>query len=210
MITVSPPEEFDAVALARSTDAAPKVLWPWCQLHNSYVPFHTPIRKFSYALYSSDLPFASAISAQARIYVNAINFSVVAVQLGFTIAEEAISLRDLIPVSTPNQHQSHLTGMLELARDGHNNATKALQMFRNVRRDVLAVCCLFFCRPLVLNCSGQLLRGVEPGHEEVEFKFSIHVNGQSMSKVCPSLCIYTAILTAYSDPGDKSFPNITQ
>ena len=155
MITVSPPEEFDAVALARSTDAAPKVLWPWCQLHNLYVPFHTPIRKFSYALYSSDLPFASAISAQARIYVNAIDFSVVAVQLGFTTAEEAISLRDLIPVSTPNYHQSHLTGMLELARDGHNNATKALQMFRNVRIEMFSQ--YVVCSSVALSSSTVLV-----------------------------------------------------
>jgi len=31
-----------------------------------------------------------------------------------------------------------------------------------------------------------------------------------MVKVCPALCIYTAILTAYSDTGDERFRNITR
>jgi len=187
--TFSPPDDFDAVALARSTDRALQVLLPWCQVHKSYVSSTPQFAVFLEALYSSELTFAGDIAAQAFAYVEAIDFSVVAAQNGFTVAEDAISLGDLIPISTPNQHQGYLEGMLKLARDGRNNAAKTLQTFRDVRKNVLAVCRLFLCCLLVLTCSGQLLRDVEPRHDEVEFKFSIHVNGQSMT-ILPSLYRY--------------------
>jgi len=179
--TFSPPDDFDAVALARSTNRALQVLLPWCQVHKSYASFTPQFAIFIEALYSSELTFAGDIAAQALAYVEAIHLSVVAAQNGFTVAEEAISLGDLIPISIPNQHQSYLEGMLTLARDGRNNATKTLQTFRDVRQKVLAVCRLFLCPSLVFTCSGQLLKKVKPEHEAVVFDFYIHINGRSMA-----------------------------
>jgi len=179
MATFDPPDEFNAEALARSADRALKVLLPWCQLPNSYVSFTPQFAIFIEASYRSELPFARDVAAQARAFVEAIDFSVVAAQNGLTVAEEDMS--DLIPIGTPDQLQSCLEGMLDFAKNGYDDANTTLQMFRGVRHNVLAVCRLFFCCPLVLTCSGQLLREVEPGHEEVESKFSIYVNGPSMS-----------------------------
>ena len=90
---------------------------------------------------------------QARAYVNAIDFSVVAAQNGFTVAEEAISLRDLIPISTPDELRHYLERMLNLAKKDHDNANKTLQRFRDVRYNVFTVCRLFsvaFSSSLVL------------------------------------------------------------
>jgi hypothetical protein len=170
--------------------------------------FHTPNSHFFLeASYSSDLPFAKDIFAQARAYVNAIDFSVVAAQLGFTIAAEAISLEDLIPDSTPDELRHYLEGMLDFAKDGYDNANKTLETFRNVRRDVHAVGRFFFCCPLVFTCSGQLLEKIKPEHDTVMFEFSIHVDGESKSI---SLHFYPILLTAHSDPEDESFRSITQ
>jgi hypothetical protein len=186
----TPPDDFDAVALARSTRKALKVLLPWCRLSNSYVSFTPRFATFFEASYSSELTFTGSISTQALAYAKAIGFSVVAAQNGFDVAEEAVSLGNLIPISTEDQHKRYLEGMLELAKKGHDNASKTLQTFRGVREKVLAVCRLFLCDPLVLTLSGQLLQKVEPGHEKVEFKFSIHVDDQSMS-ILLHLCCYT-------------------
>jgi hypothetical protein len=76
---------------------------------------------------------------QALAYVGAINISMDAAQNGFTIAVEAISLSERIPTTPSDQHQSYLIGMLRLAQDGRSNAAKTLQMFRDVRKNVLAV-----------------------------------------------------------------------
>jgi hypothetical protein len=97
---------------------------------------------------------AGDIAAQALAYVEAINFSVDAAQNGFTIAVEAITLIELIPHTPSDQHQSYLMGMLQLAQDGHNNAAKTLQMFRNVRTNVLAVCDLFLRYSIIFICSA--------------------------------------------------------
>ena len=115
--------------------------------------FHTPIRKFSYASYSSDLPFTRDITAQALAYVEAIDLSVVAAQLGFTVAEEAILL-DNATSSTLDERNSYIEGMLNLAQQGHDIAAETLQTFRDVRKNVLAVGHLFLCCHLVFTCSG--------------------------------------------------------
>ena len=96
-------------------------------------------------LHSSKLTFAGNIATHALAYVEAIGFSVVAAQKGFTVAEEAISFGELIDMSTPDQHHGYLAGMLDLAKEGHRNAAKTLETFRDVRKNVLAVGRLLFC-----------------------------------------------------------------
>ena len=153
--------------------------------------FNTPNSQlFFEASYSSEFTFAGAISTQAVAYVNAIGLSVAAAQNGFTVAEEAISLGEHIHKRTPEELKTYLVGMLRWARKGRDNANETCQTFRDVRQKVLAVCRWFLCCLLVLICSGQLLQKVEPGHENVEFKFSIHDNDQSMSMFL-HLCYYT-------------------
>jgi len=181
MATFSPPDEFDAVALARSMDKALKILLPWCQLPNSYVSFTPQFVIFLEASYSFEFPFVGDIAALALSCVEAIKFSVVGARNGFAIVEETIILGDLNRNSTVDEHQSYLAGMLVLGKDFCKNAAEMVQRFRDVRSDIFEVCCLFLCCPLVLTCSDQLLRNVGPEHERVEFECSIHINGRSMS-----------------------------
>jgi hypothetical protein len=143
------PEEVQyAVALAKSIGRAIQILTPWCQVRNSYVFFTHQLS--IHFLDILDSTVAGDIAAQALAYFEAINFSVDAAQNGFTAAVEAISLSELIPITSPDQHKSYLAGMLQLAQNGHNNTAKTLQMFRDIHKNVLEVCCLFLYYVLFL------------------------------------------------------------
>ena len=181
MATFNYPDEFNAEALARSADRALQVLLPWTQLGKWYVSFASQFANFLEASYSSELAFAGEITALALSCVEAIDFSVVGARNGFAIVEEAIMLGDLHRNSNPDHHQSYLAAMLELAKGCHDNANTTLLAFRDLRVNVFKVCRLFLCFPLVLTCSGQLLKSVTHAYEMVMSEFSIHNNGQSMS-----------------------------
>ncbi|KAF8160640.1 hypothetical protein B0H34DRAFT_344990 [Crassisporium funariophilum] len=115
-----PQSPSDLDKLAESTQSAFKLLVPWCRGKN--------------------LPSALApISRQAILYVQAIDFSIVASQQGFTIAEDALSLSTILkesgPVVDANTEvdlQEYLRGMLDLATKGHNMAIEAMEKFRGV------------------------------------------------------------------------------
>ncbi|KAF8153789.1 hypothetical protein B0H34DRAFT_676702 [Crassisporium funariophilum] len=117
----------DLDKLAESTESAFKLLLPWCRAKNL----------------SPDL---APISRQAILYVQAIDFSIVASQHGFTIAEEAIGLADAIKesnldgdVDTEVERQKYLQGMLNLAAEGHKLALGAMEKFRNVRETMFGL-----------------------------------------------------------------------
>jgi hypothetical protein len=103
-------------------------------------------------MHSSRLSFASDIVEQARKYTKAIDLSVVAAQKAYTVAGEVLTLAEVIPLSTPEEHQRYLVGMVEYAKDGHDAVNRTLETFRGVRADILAVSRLFFfCHALVLT-----------------------------------------------------------
>ncbi|KAF8153758.1 hypothetical protein B0H34DRAFT_65685 [Crassisporium funariophilum] len=119
---VTPPDNpLDLDALADATELAFKLLVPWCQEKHS-----------SLAL----LP----IARQAALYVQAIDFSIVASQQGFNIAEEAINFsQDLKEDSeepderTEIERQKYLRRMVDIAVRGHQMAEDSMMKFRKVR-----------------------------------------------------------------------------
>jgi hypothetical protein len=143
-IRIDSPERCDVDALAKSTIRSLDLLIPWCQPSDTYVCRTSHSYVCSQKPHSPKLRFASEVVQQAHKYAEAIDLSVVAAQKAFTVAEEAISLGELIPTSTPDEHQSYLVDMLELAREGRETATKTLETFRDVRTDVESVGRLFF------------------------------------------------------------------
>ncbi|KAF8153808.1 hypothetical protein B0H34DRAFT_719215 [Crassisporium funariophilum] len=117
-VTLVPPTDVNLDDLAQATLLAFELLAPWCRLHYA-----------SLALQS--------ISEQALQYVKAIDFSVVAAQQGFMIADEAISFAELLPHSSPKDHHEYLLGMLAIADRGQQSAKLTVEKFRDVRTTVL-------------------------------------------------------------------------
>jgi hypothetical protein len=113
--------------------------------------------QYSISLETWHSTFAKDIAAQALAYVGAIDFSIVAAQNGFNVTEEAIALGELIPISSPDQLQSYLVGMLKLAKHGHSNASKTLHTFRDVRQIVFAVGQLLLSYPFAFSFSSSAL-----------------------------------------------------
>jgi hypothetical protein len=72
----------------------------------------------------------------------------VAAQSGFTFAEEAITLGELIPSSDTKQQQRYINSMLKLAEEGRGHAADALEQVRDIRMKVYEVCCFSFCGDL--------------------------------------------------------------
>jgi hypothetical protein len=72
-------------------------------------------------------------------YVGAINLSIAAAQAGFTVAEEVISLADIISTSTVPERLAYLKGMWELVKEARTNAENTHQTFRNIRQEVYSV-----------------------------------------------------------------------
>ncbi|KDR78018.1 hypothetical protein GALMADRAFT_138176 [Galerina marginata CBS 339.88] len=102
--------------LADSTFLAFKLLRPWCELESDYS---------SIAL--------NSIKCQAQAYVRAIDFSIMAAQHGFNIAEEVLNFASFIDEGTEVDRQEYLIGMLDIARRGEQNAVRSHNSFRDVR-----------------------------------------------------------------------------
>ncbi|KAF8153786.1 hypothetical protein B0H34DRAFT_66480 [Crassisporium funariophilum] len=118
-------QSVNLVVLAQSTKAALDLLAPWYQSKHS----------------SKTLIL---ISRQAELYVHAVNSSILASQRGFTIADEAINLFEVLQSNNIEgskdmeiQKQEYLNTMFELAVRGHELTKEALNKFRNVRQTVL-------------------------------------------------------------------------
>ncbi|PPQ76597.1 hypothetical protein CVT24_013020 [Panaeolus cyanescens] len=84
---------------------------------------------------SSLSPITQEIHNQAVQYAKAIDLSVVAAQRGFTVADDAISLLDMMKVmqTTIEERREYLEGTMELARKGRTNAFEARNKFVDVR-----------------------------------------------------------------------------
>ncbi|KAF8153795.1 hypothetical protein B0H34DRAFT_809463 [Crassisporium funariophilum] len=116
------PEGIDLDALAKSTSLALALLVPWCKSDNQSYNALRPI------------------SEQARAYVRAIDCSVVAAQQGYNVAEDAVTLCKSIRAQTSQQElDAYAKSMVELAKNGHSKAKEALDQFRTVRKDILAL-----------------------------------------------------------------------
>lgn len=82
---------------------------------------------------------------QAQSYVKAIDYSIVAAQIGFNIAEEAINFFKVVESRTSEADlTSYLAGMWNMALNGHHNAQLALDEFKGVRTTIETVCIFFF------------------------------------------------------------------
>ncbi|KAF9039872.1 hypothetical protein BJ165DRAFT_343465 [Panaeolus papilionaceus] len=114
-------KEYDVTSLARSTRKTLDIILPWCQSQETSV-----------------LSLTKDVHDQAIQYAQAIDLSVVAAHNGFTVAEDAISLFELLQTTetTPEDRQEFLQGTLELARKGRKNALEAKNKFVDVRNVV--------------------------------------------------------------------------
>ena len=81
---------------------------------------------------------------QAQSCVKAIDYSIVAAQIGFNIAEEAINFSKVVEARTSEADlTNYLAGMWNMAINGHQNAKLALDEFKCVRTTIEAVCIIF-------------------------------------------------------------------
>ncbi|KAF4623026.1 hypothetical protein D9613_002378 [Agrocybe pediades] len=110
--------------LAKSTSSALVVLRPWCR--DDFAPPTTAL---------------SCIKLQAQSYVGAIKLSVIAAQQGHNIAEEALGFSKNVDNRefSEKDRQGYLRGMVDIARRGEDNATKANEAFRGLRRKLEAL-----------------------------------------------------------------------
>jgi len=74
------------------------------------------------------------------VYTRAIDYSVEAAYQGFTVAEDALSLAQLIQETTPEERTEFLKGMQEFAQRGHLKADEAHKRFMGVRTTIETVC----------------------------------------------------------------------
>jgi len=78
-----------------------------------------------------------------RKYGGAIILSISSAQVVFTIAEDAKALFDALKAgATRHEIKKYLTGMSNLAQEGLKEIKKTLEVFRNVRVDVISACTL--------------------------------------------------------------------
>ncbi|KAF8147844.1 hypothetical protein B0H34DRAFT_276516 [Crassisporium funariophilum] len=125
-VVLGPPKKIDLKALAESTEQVFRLLEPWCH----------PERQ--------SLPAFKFISHQAKGYIQAIDFSIVASKQGFTIAQDAVAFsanlvvhEDFMDKAIEDDRQKYLLGMAKLAEQGLTVAQVASQRFRDVRTTVL-------------------------------------------------------------------------
>ncbi|KAF8153757.1 hypothetical protein B0H34DRAFT_719035 [Crassisporium funariophilum] len=128
-IQINPPRNtIDLDALADSTELAFRLLVPWCQENYK-------------------VPALILIAQQAVRYIQAIDFSIVASQQGFNIAEEALSFSETLAQkkitrrgkNVEAERQVYLRGMVDLAVKGHKTAEEAMEQFRDVRGTLLTL-----------------------------------------------------------------------
>ncbi|KAF9566062.1 hypothetical protein CPC08DRAFT_759091 [Agrocybe pediades] len=103
-------------ALADLTSQSLKVLRPWCTVENTSIALRS-------------------IKVQAQTSTKAINFSIVAAELGHAIAEEAHGFAKNIDHTdfSEEYRQQRLRQMLDMAYRGEDFAQKAHEKFRDVR-----------------------------------------------------------------------------
>lgn len=83
---------------------------------------------------------------QAQSYIEAIDYSIIAAQNGFNIAEEAINFSKVAEARTSEADlTNYLVGMWNMALDGHRNAQLALDKFKDARTTIEAVCIAVLC-----------------------------------------------------------------
>jgi hypothetical protein len=99
-----------------------------------------------------------SIVDQARTYVRAIDYSIVAAKNGFTIAQQAIVLAKILEEPgtqiTDKECDEYLSGLVRLASEGQKNAMKAVNDFRDVRVTIEAVRIRIACHPSLFFLTG--------------------------------------------------------
>jgi len=80
-----------------------------------------------------------------RKYGRAIVLSISSAQVVFTIAEDAKSLFDALKAgASQDEIRKYLTGMSNLAQGGLEEIKKTLEVFRNVRADVISASTYYY------------------------------------------------------------------
>ncbi|KAF8993533.1 hypothetical protein BDQ17DRAFT_1451617 [Cyathus striatus] len=113
---------FDITELAKSTHRAIATLYLWCILASSdrYVAF----------------PGVLEIATQAEQYMAAVELSMQAAEHGFTVAQEAIDMCDILPSVSEEEKLEYLRGMLLLAHQGRHKAMTTMTVFMNVENRI--------------------------------------------------------------------------
>ena len=98
----------------------------------------------------------SRLSQQAEKYVDAIQLTVLAAYSGFTVTEDVLYLSTAIQDTIEDKEdlERYIMGMLALATQSRENSNKALEAFRDIRKELIGVrlenCyanpCLIYCR----------------------------------------------------------------
>ncbi|KAF8890825.1 hypothetical protein CPB84DRAFT_1784619 [Gymnopilus junonius] len=101
-------KDFDTVVLARSTEKALQIIMPWCHLKDP-----------------SKLVVAKEMHEQALVYARAIDSSVSAAHLGFTMAEDALTLVEMIPKTDEQDRREYLEGVKDITQKGYLRAMEA-------------------------------------------------------------------------------------
>jgi len=83
----------------------------------------------------------SRLSQQAEKYVDAIQLTVLAAYSGFTVTEDVLYLSTAIQDTIEDKEdlERYIMGMLSLASQSRENSNKALQAFRDIRRELIGV-----------------------------------------------------------------------
>ena len=94
----------------------------------------------------------SILEEPIRKYGGAIVLSISSAQVMFTVANEAKSLFDALRDGvTQDEIKKYLTGMSNLAQGGLEEIKKTLDVFRNVRADVISASTLVIVQELTLT-----------------------------------------------------------
>jgi len=83
----------------------------------------------------------SRLSHQAEKYVDAIQLTVLAAYSGFTVTEDVLYLSTAIQDTIEDKEdlERYIMGMLALATQSRENSNKALEAFRDIRKELIGV-----------------------------------------------------------------------
>ncbi|KAF8870899.1 hypothetical protein CPB84DRAFT_1905732 [Gymnopilus junonius] len=122
VITLYSPQDYNLQSLAETTKQSLALLKPWTHLKSS-----------------PNDALGQKIAQQATKYTAAIQAGVSASYSGFTVTEEVLFLANVLPVEDQQDLQQYLVGMMELAKEARDNANKAYEAFRNVRKEIFTL-----------------------------------------------------------------------
>ena len=103
----------------------------------------TPSTHFTFQYLRSRSSVAKDIQEQAVAYARAINSSVEAAHLGFAMAEDALTLIEMLPSTSMEERREYFEGLKNIAQKGYSLAVASKKAFHNVRSTVEIVRAFF-------------------------------------------------------------------